>query len=332
MKRFNTWLMAVTGLVMLAQVSSAADPLFEDKVVAKGKGVEIKQSAVDEAIIALKASMAAQGQQFPEASRDKVETNILDRLVMTQLIVARGTAEERSEAKKQAEKFVEDVKKRMPSEEAFKRRLEANGMKEEVFASRAQEEALVKLVVDRELSSKVTITDETAKKYYDDNLKAFDQPEMVKASHILLSVLESGTRTEIPAEKKKEKRELADKLVARAKAGEDFAALVKEFSEDMGSKERGGEYVFPRGKMVPEFESVAFTLMPGQISEVVTSQFGYHIIKVIEKLAPKTVPYTEVAVRIKDGLRAQEVQKQLPDYYKKLKEEAGVQFFLGEKK
>ena len=71
---------------------------------------------------------------------------------------------------------------------------------------------------------------------------------------------------------------------------EDFAALVKEFSEDMGSKERGGEYVFPRGKMVPEFESVAFTLMPGQISEVVTSQFGYHIIKVIEKLAPKTIP------------------------------------------
>lgn len=332
MKRFSTWLAALTGLAMLAQVSLAADALFEDKVVAKGKGVEVKQSAVDDAIIAIKASMAAQGQQFPEGNRDKLQTNILDRLVMTQLIVARGTAEEQSEAKKQAEKFVEDVKKRMPSEEAFKRRLEANGMKAETFASRALEEALVRLVVERELANKVTITDETAKKYYDDNLKAFNQPEMVKASHILLSILESGTRTEIPAEKKKEKRELADKLQARAKAGEDFAALVKEFTEDLGSKERGGEYTFARGKMVPEFEAAAFSLMPGQISEVVTSQFGYHIIKVVEKIAPKTLPYAEVAARIKDGLRAQEVQKQLPDYYKKLKEEAGVQFFLGEKK
>jgi peptidyl-prolyl cis-trans isomerase C len=332
MKRFSTWLMAVTGLVMLAQVAQAAAPLFEDKVVAKGKGVEVKQSAVDEAIIALKASMAAQGQQFPEAKRDALQTNILDRLVMTQLIVARGTAEDQLEAKKQAEKFVDEVKKRLPNEEAFKRRLDANGMKPETFMARAQEEALVKIVVDREVANKVTISEETAKKYYDDNLKAFDQPEMVKASHILLVTLESGTRTEIPEEKKKEKRALADKVLARAKAGEDFAALAKEFSEDLGSKDRGGEYTFPKGRMVPEFEAAAFSLMPGQISEVVTSQFGYHIIKVQEKIAPRTIPYTEVAARIKDGLRAQETQKQLPDYYKKLKEDAGVQFFFGEKK
>jgi peptidyl-prolyl cis-trans isomerase C len=276
--------------------------------------------------------MAAQGQQFPEAKRDALQTNILDRLVMTQLIVARGTAEDQLEAKKQAEKFVDEVKKRLPNEEAFKRRLDANGMKPETFMARAQEEALVKIVVDREVANKVTISEETAKKYYDDNLKAFDQPEMVKASHILLVTLESGTRTEIPEEKKKEKRALADKVLARAKAGEDFAALAKEFSEDLGSKDRGGEYTFPKGRMVPEFEAAAFSLMPGQISEVVTSQFGYHIIKVQEKIAPRTIPYTEVAARIKDGLRAQETQKQLPDYYKKLKEDAGVQFFFGEKK
>lgn len=332
MKRFSTWLMAVTGLVMLTQVAQAAAPLFEDKVVAKGKGVEVKQSAVDDALIGLRASLAAQGQVLPEADRPRIMTNLVERMVMSQLIVARANTEEKAEAKKFAEKFVEETKKRMPSEEAFKRRLEATGMKYETFVARAEEEALIRKVVEREIAAKITISDDSAKKFYDENPKQFDQPEMVRAAHILLVTMDSTTRTELPEEKKKEKRAKIDQLLVRAKAGEDFAALAKEFSEDIGSKQNGGEYTFPRGRMVPEFDAVAFTLLPGQISDIVTSQYGYHIIKVLEKLPPKKLQLAEVSARIKDALLAQETQKQLPDYYKKLKEEAGVQFFFEESK
>jgi len=319
---------AILAVIACAQSALAADSLFEDKVVAKGKGVEIRQSAVDDAILALRASLAAQNQQFPEAERARMQTNLVERLVMAQLILSHATAAEKAEAKVAAAKFVEDVKSRMPSEEAFKRRLEANGMKVEKFIERAEEEQTMRKVVDREVAAKITITDEAAKKYYEDNAKAFDQPELVKAAHILLVTLDSTTRQELSEEKKAAKRAKIDQLLVRAKAGEDFGALAKEFSEDIGSKANGGEYTFPRGKMVPEFDAVAFTLLPGQISEVVTSQYGYHIIKVIEKIAPKTIPLSEAAPRIKDALQAQEVQKQIPDYYKKLKEEADVKFFF----
>ncbi len=333
MKRFSSiFLAGLAAVAVCAQSGLAADGLFADKVVAKGKGVEVKQSAVDDALIGLRASLAAQGQVLPEGDRPRIMTNLVERMVMSQLIVARANAEEKAEAKKFAEKFVEETKKRMPSEEAFKRRLEATGMKYETFLARAEEEALIRKVVEREIAGKITISDDAAKKFYDENPKQFDQPEMVKAAHILLVTMDSATRTELPEEKKKEKRAKIDQLLVRAKAGEDFAALAKEFSEDIGSKQNGGEYTFPRGRMVPEFDAVAFTLLPGQVSDIVTSQYGYHIIKVLEKMAPKKLQLAEVSARIKDALLAQETQKQLPDYYKKLKEEAGVQFFFEEKK
>ncbi|HEY1172922.1 MAG TPA: peptidylprolyl isomerase [Verrucomicrobiae bacterium] len=332
MKSFGKWLVAIIGAASLMQNAQAAEPLFADKVLVKGKGVELKQSELDDAILGLRATMAAQGQTLSEADRVRLRTNLVDRIVLSRLIVNRATADEKSEAKKAAEKVVEEAKKRAPNEEAFKRRLEAVGMKYETFLQRAEEEMIVRKVVERELANTVVISEDAIKKFYSENEKAFDQPEMVKAAHVLLVTLDSTTRTDLPEDQKKEKRAKADQVLMKAKAGEDFAKLAKEFSEDRGSKDNGGEYTFPRGKMEPEFEAVAFALLPGQISDVVTSKYGYHIIKVIEKMPARKIPLTEVSSRIKDSLQAQEVQKQLPAYYKKVKDEAKLEYFLDEEK
>ena len=111
----------------------------------------------------------------------------------------------------------------------------------------------------------------------------------------------------------------------RAKDGEDFAKLAKEFSEDPGSKDKGGEYKFPRGQMVAEFEAAAFSMKTNQISDIVTTQFGYHIIKLSEKIPAQKVELAKVSQDIKDYLKGQAVQKELPKYMEKLKKEADVQ-------
>src|SRR6185369_15353442 len=126
-----------------------------------------------------------------------------------------------------------------------------------------------------------------------------------------------NTGTELTEDKKTAKRKLAEDLWKRARAGEDFAKLAKEYSEDPGSKELGGEYTFPRGKMVPEFEAAAFSLKTNQVSDIVTTQFGYHIIKLSEKLPAKKVEMAKVSQDIKDYLKGQAVSKQLPDYMEK---------------
>ena len=114
-------------------------------------------------------------------------------------------------------------------------------------------------------------------------------------------------------------------MLKRAKAGEDFAKLAKEYSEDPGSKDKGGEYTFPRGQMVPEFEAAAFSLGTNQISDIVTTQFGYHIIKTYEKIPAKKVEFDEAKNDIKEYLSGQTVQKQLPEYLEKLEKDANVQ-------
>src|SRR4030095_7139203 len=139
------------------------------------------------------------------------------------------------------------------------------------------DQATAEAVVKREL--KVDVTDADVKKFYDENPSRFEQPEMVRASHLLLGTRDTANQVELPEDKKAAKRKLAEELVKRARDGEDFAKLAKEYSEDPGSKDNGGEYTFPRGQMVPEFESAAFSLGTNQISEIVTQQFGYHVIK-----------------------------------------------------
>jgi peptidyl-prolyl cis-trans isomerase C len=179
--------------------------------------------------------------------------------------------------------------------------------------------------MEREVKSKITITDEAAKKFYDENPAEFEQPESVRAAHILISTVNNETQQPVSAEVKKEKEQLAKKLKERAEKGEDFAKLAKEFSEDPGSKDKGGEYKFSKGKMVPEFETAAFSLKTNQISDIVETRFGFHIIKTLEKFPAEKLDFAKVLPDLKEGLTQQEAQKQIPAYFEKIKKEANVE-------
>jgi parvulin-like peptidyl-prolyl isomerase len=158
------------------------------------------------------------------------------------------------------------------------------------------------------------------------NLARLEQPEKVRVSHILIATRQKDSEEELPPEQKKSKRELAQKLLARVKAGEDFSKLIKEFSEDRGLKETGGEYTFSRNDpFIPEFKAASFSLATNQISDLVTTVFGYHIIKLLEKIPARKVEFDKVKAEIKNLLLQQELQKQMPGYFQRLKKEAGVE-------
>ena len=309
----------------------AAGNLFADKLLAKGKGFEIRKSQLDESFIQLKANAAARGQTVPETQRGLLEARLLDRLVITQILTNKATAADRTKAKEGAEKFIADYKKSTPTEEGFQRQLKALGMSLEQFQARVMEQAIAEAVLDREVKAKVTVSDAEVKQYYDNNPKEFEQPEMVRAAHVLIATQDLATRTEFSDDQKKEKKVAAEKVLARARKGEDFSALVKEFSDDSGSKDRGGEYTFARAKddpqhaMVPEFEAAAFSLNTNQISDIVTSQFGFHILKVNEKIPARKVELTKVSEDVREGMVRDRVQRQLPDYFDKIKKDANVE-------
>lgn len=171
------------------------------------------------------------------------------------------------------------------------------------------------LVLDRDQARrKVTVTPQEIERYYNDNIQQFQTPEQVRASHILLK-----TEGKDDATVKKQ----AEDVLQMAKApGADFAALARKYSEDDGSKDKGGDLdYFTRGRMVPEFEQAAFAMQPGQISDLVKSQYGYHIIKVTDKKPAVTRPFDEVKAQIQDQLLAQKADEQVADLARKLQDE-----------
>jgi peptidyl-prolyl cis-trans isomerase D len=158
------------------------------------------------------------------------------------------------------------------------------------------------LVDTNALRGRMTVTEQEARRYYDDNVDQYSTPEQVRASHILLK-----TEGKDDAAVRKE----AEDLLAKIKGGADFAELAKKFSEDDASKEKGGDLdFFGRNQMVKEFENVAFALEPGQVSDLVKTTFGYHIIKAAEKRAASTRSFEEVRPQIEDQLKWERVQKE----------------------
>ena len=297
--------------------------LFGTKVLAQGKGVKVTRSQLDDEVIRLKAQAAARNQSVPPEQMGLMERQVLEQLIQLQLLQAKATEADKAAGKALAEKRFEEAKTKLGSEEALNRQLKLMGATREEVLAKWAESATAETVLKREL--KVNVTDADARKYYDDYPARFEQPEMVRASHILLVTTDPKTNTELTEDQKAAKRKEMEGLLKRARAGEDFAKLAKEYSEDPGSKDKGGEYKFPRGQMVPEFEAAAFSLNTNQVSDIVTTRYGYHIIKLNEKIPARKVEYEKAASDIKEGLTQQELQKQFPDYVAKLKKEAGVE-------
>ncbi|HYT67041.1 MAG TPA: peptidylprolyl isomerase [Vicinamibacterales bacterium] len=157
------------------------------------------------------------------------------------------------------------------------------------------------LTIDQEaLRQKATVTGQQIERAYNDNIQQYSTPEQVRASHILLK-----TEGKDDAAVKKQ----AEELLAKIKAGADFAELAKKNSQDEGSAVKGGDLdFFGKGQMVPEFDKVAFSLQPGQLSDLVKTQYGYHIIKVTDKRAASQKTLAEVRAQIEDQLKYEQAQ------------------------
>ncbi len=175
-------------------------------------------------------------------------------------------------------------------------------------------------LVKEEIVDKANISDEDIKKYYGNNLDKYKEPEKVKVSHILIKVAPDANE-----EAKKKAESKAKEILARAKKGEDFAKLAKEFSEDTGSSQNGGDLgFFQKGRMVKEFEDAAFKLKTGEISDIVKTKFGYHIIKAEDKKEEKQKTLSEVKSQIKETLSRETIKSKLDEYTKKLFAESKV--------
>ncbi|MGH7992863.1 MAG: peptidylprolyl isomerase, partial [Limisphaerales bacterium] len=304
-------------------LNTAMTALFGNPVIAKGKGFEIKQGDLDEAMTGVKAAAAMRNQVIPPAQMKMLESEMLDRLIQVQLLLQKATDADRAAGKKMADVQMKTLLERAGSQEALNRQFTALGMSIGQLNARLVQEGTAQVALEREL--KITVTDAEARKFYDDHPAEFEQPETVRIAQIFLSTHDPLTGAELSDTDKATKKKEIEDILKHARAGENFSNLVEQYSEDPGSKEKGGVYTVARGQTLPEFEAAAFSLNSNQISDVVTTASGYHLIKSLEKMPAKKLDYATVADDLKRALIQQKAAKLAPPYMSTLRKGAGVE-------
>lgn len=197
-------------------------------------------------------------------------------------------------------KFIENA----GGEEAFNNALEQSGMTEKDF----KDDVIQYLSIRKLMEPRVEVTDEEIETYFEENKEAFNVEEQVEARHILV-----------------EDEKTANEIVQKLEDGEDFAELAKEYSTDEGSGALGGDLgFFTRGRMVPEFEEKAFSLKVGEISEPVKSEYGYHIIEVLDKKEAKDAVFEDHVVEIREKLFEDKMQTEYVTWLEEARDRKSV--------
>jgi len=290
-----------------------------DSVAVSVNGVDITEAELQKIIKPQLEKMAQQGKQLPPAFAQAYEKQLRQQAI-DRIIIGRLLEEKVKEANIviAEEEVINQIKAMLAAqrppvslEEFKKTRAESSQSFDEVKEQIRKQMAYQKLV-EAQWAGKINITEEDAKKYYDENPTKFEVKEQVRASHILIKPDTTDSEAD-PNQAKAEAKVKIQGLLEQIKGGADFAELAKANS-DGPSAARGGDLdFFPRGQMVPPFDKAAFELEVGKVSDIVETRFGYHIIKVTDHKEAGTVSFEQA----KNSLIRQLTQRKQAEFANK---------------
>ena len=310
------------ALMVVYPVLSMATPTPVDKV-ATVNGVPITRNDLDVEINYRKQQLQSQGRSVPAEQLDLLQetalNTLIDRVLLYQASRKKGVQVESSEIQTQ----LATIQNRFPNENAFKQALEEMNLTLGAVKSQIEQGLAIQKFITAEVTDKITIPEKESRAFYTENTQFFERPEQIKASHILVRV---------DPDAEEAKRQAAQTKIGEVQAklgkGEDFATLAKEYSEGPSAPKGGDLGFFGRGQMVPAFEEAAFALKTGEISEVVQTPFGYHLIKLVERKAASTVTYEESQEEIVRHLKQLKTRDEVDLRLKELRSDAKIETFL----
>lgn len=282
------------------------------------------ESIMTEELVAEVARMKSQYEQrlAPEqvdamksAIKTQSVTNVVNRHLLEDEAAIRGYAA----TDEQVDQRIADIKSRYPSPEDFEKQLEAGGMTMEQLRTELKVQMGIEQMLEAELEKAPKKSDEELRAYYEENVDRFQEREKVQASHILVKVEETDTDAD-KAEKLLRIKNVREEIVL----GADFAEKAREVS-DCPSKAQGGDLgFFDRGSMVKPFADAAFAMKEGELSDIVETRFGYHIIKLVDRKPPRTLPFEEARQHIVAEFEQARQQEMFGALMNELREKAEI--------
>lgn len=302
-----------------AEAPAAATELPDPVAVVEGE--KISRADLEKAFNSALGASGMNPDELDPAQKMAGYREILDQLIVDKLVARKASSVEIKDA--DLEKEISQFKAQFPNEDAFNTVMQKEGETETSFRENVKRMLQQRQWMEQKVGDKADVPAADVQKFYEQNKKEFEHPELVRASHILILTPENADEKTV-AEKKKA-AEAA--LVRVTKKKEDFTSVAKEVSEEPGAKQSGGDLsFFPKDRMVPEFANAAFGMDKGEISkEPVRTKFGWHIIKVTDKKPAGTMPFEEVKQQVTSYLKGAKQRDAIRSVIDSLRAEAKVE-------
>lgn len=315
-------LVTALTLALVACLSATGESEPSQDKVAVVNGSVITRADFDREMRSALGRLSSTGEPVPQAQLSQLKEEVFTKLIGRELLYQ----ESQNKGIKVNEAAINEqlvmLKKRFPGEAEFKKMLSQMNLSEVDVKSQFERAMAIQEFIDKQFVQKVTVSDKEVRAYYDSNPVYFKQPEQVRASHILVSI----DPQKDPSQKAESRKKIED-IQQKLKKGEDFSALAKEYSQCPSGREGGDLGYFQRGQMVKPFEQAAFALRPGEVSDIVETKFGYHLIRLTDKKPEGVVPYEQIKERIGQYLKQEKAEKDVASYVQNLEEKAKVERF-----
>ncbi|HUK82553.1 MAG TPA: peptidylprolyl isomerase [Verrucomicrobiae bacterium] len=304
--------------------TSAVATQGTNQVVARVGDDLITSKELDFAMQGLRMQMARRGSSVPPGMMVQFQHDMLEELISRELVLQEGRAHPPADIDDKVKKQVTAVQARFGGEEAMLKALQDSGVTKDEYLGRLHDEIIIQYTLDELVEREVKVKPEDVKDFYDKNPDKFVMPETVRASHILVRV-PSGASDEVKSNKLVQIKAARSLVVG----GDKFADIAKKVSEDPGSAAQGGDLgYFQRGQMVPEFDQAAFSLKTNEVSDIITTQFGYHIIVVTDRKPAGERSFDDVKSDIEKYLTTAKGRDVVQQHVKELRDKAKVEILL----
>jgi len=314
-------LASILAIVIIGPVFSAAAAPPDGKI-AMVNNATVSRQDLDREMKMYALKLNTQGRPINDQELKRYEGNFRETLINQVLLLQQSESEGVTVKDSQVTQSVNEFKANFKNEKDYQNELKQMGFTEDQLNDWFKDKLTIEAVFEKNITLNTPISDKEIRAFYDKRPDLFRQPERVRASHILIQV---------PTDADEAKKETAlasiESLKQRIDNGESFANLAMEYS-DCPSKAKGGDLgFFSREQMVQPFSEAAFALQPGQVSDVVTTQYGYHLIRIVERQEAQMMAFNDVKEEISNILRREQKMKQIGDYIEKIKKKADIQRF-----
>ncbi len=315
------WAVALAASSMLAAGAGAARARVVEKIAAVVGGNIVLASEVEEKSGPLLADLNKVTDPDKRAARaSALRREVLERLIDDELILQQAAELKLSVSSEQIDASIDEIKKQNSIDDSQLRdALKAQGMTMSAYRSDLKRQLLRFRVLNVAVGSRVNVSDEEVKAYYDRHMKDMANVQ-VRASHVFVAIPEGADAAAVH-----DKQAQAERILKRAKAGEEFAKLARELSDDAATRAEGGDLGYFGKDMLPKaIEEMVFAMKPGDIRGPVRADRGFHVIKLVDRKIKDPKPLDDVKDDIRMQLRQKDMERQTKIYLAELRKKTLV--------